>query len=70
MVRLVLHTRRLGHLPDSTARRRKRTQKKNPTWEGDGILLLRGDKAELTDIDTGKRCVPQLSTCCCCVSSR
>ncbi|GAA5928218.1 hypothetical protein JCM3775_000545 [Rhodotorula graminis] len=34
---------------------RKRTQKKHPTWEGDGILLLRGDKAELTDIDTGKR---------------
>ncbi|GAA5847167.1 hypothetical protein JCM9279_006118 [Rhodotorula babjevae] len=34
---------------------RKRTQKKNPTWEGDGVVLLRGDKAELTDIDTGKR---------------
>ncbi|GAA5895948.1 hypothetical protein JCM8208_005131 [Rhodotorula glutinis] len=34
---------------------RKRTQKKNPTWEGDGIALLRGDKVELTDIDTGKR---------------
>ncbi|BGP42766.1 helicase [Rhodotorula kratochvilovae] len=34
---------------------RKRTMKKHPVWEDDGVLVVRGNKAELEDKDSGKR---------------
>ncbi|GAA6050956.1 hypothetical protein JCM3770_005342 [Rhodotorula araucariae] len=34
---------------------RKRSQRKHPVWEGDGVLVVRGNRAELEDKDSGKR---------------
>ncbi|GAA5824225.1 hypothetical protein JCM11251_001575 [Rhodosporidiobolus azoricus] len=34
---------------------RKRSSRKNPSFEGDGVLVVNGEKAELKDADTGER---------------
>lgn len=37
--------------------RRKPQNKKHKTWEGDGVLVVKGTRAVLKDKDTAKECV-------------